>query len=217
MKQINYFLLVLAFAWTGCDKEDIGPSFVDSRDGESYKIVEIGGVTWMAENLRYNAAGNFLNPNNPNSNYGRLYDWPTVMNGDSSSTTSPSNVQGICPDGWHLPSDEEWKTLEKSTGMSESEANGTSWRGTDTGTHLKSTSGWSNNGYGTNSNSFNAFPTGRHWNSYSNAEDDAFFWTATEFSSTQAWFRWLSNGKSEVYRTMWSKTTYAISCRCVQN
>ena len=63
---------------------------------------------------------------------GRLYLWQTALI--------------ACPTGWHLPGDEEWKTLEMYLGMSQSEADDISWRGTDEGTKLKSTSGWHQNG-----------------------------------------------------------------------
>ena len=221
MKQFSPFILLvlLTYTWTSCDKNNTNllPSFTDARDGQVYTMIEIGGVQWMAENLRYNAPGSFINPNNPNASYGRLYDWPTLMNGDTSSNSNPSTVQGICPDGWHLPSDEEWKQLEKSLGMDDNDLNGIGWRGTDQGNQLKSTVDWADNGNGSNSSGFNAYPAGRHWNAYSNIGTYALFWTATEFSSTQAWFHYLHKTETGVYRSMFSKTAYALSCRCVKN
>ena len=47
------------------------------------------------------------------SRYGWLYNWPAVMHGDSTSNTNPSGVQGICPNGWHVPSMEEWQQLRQ--------------------------------------------------------------------------------------------------------
>ncbi|MCH2022645.1 MAG: hypothetical protein MK207_09230 [Saprospiraceae bacterium] len=211
-------LMALLVIWTGCEKEDSNlQTFIDSRDGNQYKMIEIGGRTWMAENLRYNATGSYLNPNNQSISYGRLYEWPTVMNGDSSSTLNPSGVQGICPDGWHLPSDEEWKNLEKSLGMSDQETNSIGWNGTDQGYQMKSTSDWDDNGNGNNASGFNAYPSGRHWNSYSSSYTYAWFWTSTEFSSTEAWYRYLHKNESQVYRSTLSKTAYAFSCRCVKD
>ncbi len=99
--------------------------FTDTRDGNRYSIVTIGNQTWMAENLRY--AGSIplssvasstiayrywpANDSTVVPYYGYLYNWPAAMNGATSSNENPSGVQGICPNGWHLPSDAEWTQL----------------------------------------------------------------------------------------------------------
>ena len=100
--------------------------FIDNRDGNIYSFVTIGDQTWLAENLRY--AGNiqlgteisetvpylyYPDGNEYNvSTYGYLYNWPAAMNGEESSYGTPSGVQGICPEGWHLPSEQEWVQLD---------------------------------------------------------------------------------------------------------
>ncbi|MBQ1653060.1 MAG: hypothetical protein II060_04665, partial [Bacteroidales bacterium] len=95
--------------------------FKDVRDNTDYKTIKIGDQTWMAENLRYAgdlSIGNDTSstvayryyPNGDESNvetYGYLYNWKAAMNGENSSDANPSGVQGICPDGWHLPSNAE--------------------------------------------------------------------------------------------------------------
>src|SRR5215469_10890371 len=85
-------------------------SFTDSRDSKTYRTVVIGTQTWMAENLNYNATGSkcYNDSTQYCDLYGRLYDWTTAMAGVSSSSANPSGVLGICPVGWHLPSDAEW-------------------------------------------------------------------------------------------------------------
>ena len=92
----------------------------DSRDGQSYKTVVIGSQIWMAQNLNYEADNSYCY-NNDASNcakYGRLYTWATAVGksesecGYGKKCTLPSgNIQGICPNGWHLPSKTEWQTL----------------------------------------------------------------------------------------------------------
>jgi uncharacterized protein (TIGR02145 family) len=83
-----------------------------SYKGETYEAVLIGGQTWIARNLNYAADGSKGGP------YGKLYDWVTAMNIDAKysnqvypNLSSSSQHQGICPNGWHVPSTEEWHTL----------------------------------------------------------------------------------------------------------
>jgi uncharacterized protein (TIGR02145 family) len=112
---------------------------LDERDGQIYSTVRIGDQIWMAENLRYFPG--FPDPTSVNLpedgsttepryyaygyygpetldiaianfvNYGILYNWPAAMQGEESSSSNPSGVQGVCPDGWHLPSEAEWVQL----------------------------------------------------------------------------------------------------------
>ncbi|MBR5982399.1 MAG: leucine-rich repeat protein, partial [Bacteroidales bacterium] len=102
-------------------------SFVDSRDNTTYYTIQIGEQTWMAENLKYagpeislgvnsiwESEPSYFYPNDDEANvatYGYLYNWSAAMNGEESSDRNPSGVQGICPNGWHLPSSSEWAQL----------------------------------------------------------------------------------------------------------
>jgi uncharacterized protein (TIGR02145 family) len=109
-------------------------TFIDNRDDNEYKTVQIGNQCWMTENLKYLptvvgvSAGSETTPyyyvNGYNgtdvnaakatenyNNYGVLYNWPAAMNEAESSEENPSGVQGACPAGWHLPSDDEWTEL----------------------------------------------------------------------------------------------------------
>jgi len=92
----------------------------DSRDGKKYNAVLIGGQTWLAENLNYNASGSECYNYNPSNCeiYGRLYDWPTALNFPAGcySQYCATDIhilkyQGICPSGWHIPRDQEWSLL----------------------------------------------------------------------------------------------------------
>jgi uncharacterized protein (TIGR02145 family) len=192
-----------------------GGTLTDSRDGNTYATVQIGTQCWMAENLRYNAAGSQLNPANPTTTYGRLYDWATLMNGATTSSSNPSGVQGICPSGWHVPSDAEWNEMELALGMPGSGTTATGYRGTH-GTDMKSTTGWNSGGNGTNSSGFNAFPAGYYSGSFFFLGDFAYFWSSTEFSGSNAWKRFLGYGNTGVGRNS-SNKTYGHSCRCVKD
>ena len=94
-------------------------TFVDYRDNKTYKKVQIGEQIWMAENLKYEAGGSKcydgagwgLTPARTCEVYGRLYDWNTTMDGEHSSHANPSGIEGVCPVGWHIPSDAEWTEL----------------------------------------------------------------------------------------------------------
>ncbi|HAN19035.1 MAG: hypothetical protein A2X13_11430 [Bacteroidetes bacterium GWC2_33_15] len=92
---------------------------VTDYDGNTYKTVKIGDQIWMAENLRSKhysdgTSINYINYNNDTTNvyiYGRLYTQSAAIRGTSGSNTNPSNIQGVAPEGWHIPSKAEWNQL----------------------------------------------------------------------------------------------------------
>jgi uncharacterized protein (TIGR02145 family) len=106
-------LLALVFTFTACGGSKTGVG------DEIYKTVVIGTQTWMAKNLNYNAEGSVCYDNDPANceKYGRLYNWATAMalpsdcNTTSCSEQIGTKHQGICPSGWHLPSNAEWDIL----------------------------------------------------------------------------------------------------------
>ena len=117
-------MLSILILLIGCTKEEIsGPLEIeisvitDSRDGQEYKIVRIGKQWWMAQNLNYyTPEGSWYYENDSltfSEPFGRLYLWDTVMQGEKSSNDNPSNVKGISPPGWHIPSAKEWEQLNK--------------------------------------------------------------------------------------------------------
>jgi uncharacterized protein (TIGR02145 family) len=145
-------------------------SFIDPRDGKTYKTVKIGSQTWMAENLNYNASGSECYGNNPASceKYGRLYDWAAALE--------------ACPSGWHLPSDSEWGALVAAAG-----GPGTA------GKKLKAKKGWNEGGNGTDRLGFSALPGGlgysdNGFSSFSNAGSNGTWWSASEFDSNYAYY-----------------------------
>ncbi len=179
-------------------------TITDTRDGQKYIIVEIGDQTWFANNLNYETGDSWWY-NNSESNgeiYGRLYTWDTA--------------QIACPEGWRLPSDDDWKILEIQLGMSEIAANEESWRGTIEGDKMKSLSGWNNDGNGTNSSGFNGLPGGFYGLNYNSIGDIAGWWTSTEKSNSAAWERGLEYNSSQVFRFDPPKT-FRLSVRCIKN
>jgi len=168
--------------------------FTDQRDGQTYKWIKIGEQIWMAENLNYAAAYGSWCYDDKESNcntYGRLYNWETAKE--------------VCPDGWHLPRDEEWKELERHLGMSVKESNKKIYRGTDEGGKLKETGlrHWKAPNKGsTNETGFTALPGGYR---YLNGTFDyirlgGYWWSSTENYVTIAWNRYLSYSGAGVGR-----------------
>ena len=177
-------------------------SFIDPRDGETYQLIAIEDQIWFAENLRYNAEGSWYNSNNPNEKYGRLYDWQTSLT--------------ACPDGWHLPNDAEWNTLEIALGMATTDTSVLQYRGFH-GTNMKSQTGWINDSNGDNSSGFNAFPTGYYYSGqFRNLGKSTGFWTTTPYDTIYAWDRTLGHANAGVDRNADYKI-HGFPCRCLQD
>lgn len=181
-------------------------SFTDPRDGQEYITVVIGGQEWFAQNLNYDTTNSWCYINNSSycDDFGRLYNW------DAATTA--------CPEGWHLPTDDEWKELEIFLGMSDSLANQQYWRGTDEGKKLKSTTGWYINN-GTDEVGFNALPGGYRSNNggYSWLSTYGYWWSATESTvSGEAWFRLLECAEIRVYRAK-GYIGGGCSVRCIRD
>jgi uncharacterized protein (TIGR02145 family) len=217
--------------------------FTDTRDNNHYKVVKIGNQIWMAENLKYlpSVIGPAIGSETDQyyyvydydgidvaaakatdnyKTYGVLYNWTAAMNGAASSGVNPSGVQGVCPCGWHLPSDAEWKQLEMHLGLTEDEANADGWRGTDEGGKLKdtTTTHWNSPNEGaTNESGFTALPGGVRVNvGFANIGVTSVWWTATEYSGTSAWHRYVNYNGSEVIRSNHTKSA-GYSVRCVRD
>ncbi len=155
--------------------------------------------------------------------YGVLYNWPAAMNGAASSNANPSGVQGVCPAGWHLPSDAEWKELEMSLGMSQSQADKDSFRGTNEGSKLAGNGDlWidgdlkNSSQFGTSG--FTALPGGNrsYAGSFYGVGNLGYWWSATEATSSYAYHRDLYYRYSDVPRDSFLKER-GFSVRCVRD
>ncbi len=214
---------------------------VTDIDGNFYPSVIIGNQEWMAENLRVSrdANGNDITRycyDNDAANcnlYGGLYTWHTVMNGAGSSNTNPSNVQGICPTGWHLPSDAEWTELVDYV-VAQGYPNSNVVNGA--GNALKScrqvssplegdcaTSEhprWNSHSthYGTDEFGFSALPGGARVanGNYYYLGLTGSWWSSTEYSTTTAWYRLLYDSLGFVHRGDNYKGR-GFSVRCVRD
>jgi uncharacterized protein (TIGR02145 family) len=207
-----------------------GDPFMDSRDGKVYATIQIGTQCWMAENLNIgtmiNGSSSQTNNgtiekycyNNSTANcdtYGGLYQWDEMM-----QYVNTEGTQGICPTGWHIPTDDEWKTMEMYLGMTQVQADAVGWRGTDEGGKLKETgiTHWSSPNTGaTNSSGFTGLPGGyRHSNgTFYVLAGYAYLWSSSE-SGSYAWYRYLYFNNAQVYRYFDNKS-YGFSVRCVRD
>jgi uncharacterized protein (TIGR02145 family) len=123
-------------------------------------------------------------------------------------------TEGICPSGWHIPSDGEWQTMEISLGMSEADAASEGWRGAPVGDYMKSTSGWNSGGNGSNSSGFTGLPGGeRYSGGFSSDGSYGNWWSASE-SGSHSWKRVLDRSLNTVYRDYHNRH-HGYSARCV--
>jgi uncharacterized protein (TIGR02145 family) len=194
-----------------CKKEDL-ITLIDI-DGNIYSAVTIGKQVWMAENLKTTKLNDKSNIPLVTSNstwtsttrpaycwynndttykamYGGLYNWFAVATGK------------LCPSSWHVPSHEEFKALEKSLGMTQTAADSWGWRGTDQGKKLKNTTGWDDNGNGTNSSGFSALAGGYRYGAtgdFFNKGMLSYWWTSDKNNSNLGLYRRLDNNQTMVY------------------
>jgi len=198
-----------------------GLPITDERDNKTYNTVQIGPHCWMAQNLNVGTsiAGTTTSANNgiiekycySNSDaqcdvYGGLYQWYEMMN-----YTTTAGVQGICPTGWHLPTDDEWTALTTNLG-GESVAGG---KMKEVGTaHWNSP-----NSGATNSSGFSCLPGGYRGTNgtFTNIGYVGYFWSSTEYSTTSAWVRTLSYNNTNVTRYYYGDKDYGFSVRCLSD
>lgn len=205
-----------------------GNAFVNTRDSKSYATVLISGKCWMAQNMNVGTltagAGNqgtscpsaaeiekyCYSDNEANcTTYGGLYQWDQAMCGSATA-----GAQGICPVGWHIPTHDEWTTLERAVCVSGTcatdfpfDTSTTGWRGTNEGSSLKT---------GGDSGFAGLLAGGRFTSgSFYNLTTYGTFWTSLQ-SGANAWVRALASGGPAVYRSAGGKL-YGFSVRCLKD
>ncbi|MHC1707846.1 MAG: fibrobacter succinogenes major paralogous domain-containing protein [Bacteroidales bacterium] len=172
---------------------------VTDYEGNIYPVVKLGNQEWMGKNLRSarDANGNeiesffYLNDSAYGPDYGRLYSWFSAMNGSFEEKT-----QGICPHGWHLPSDSDWKSLTDFLGGEEKAAE-----------MLKGKPGF-----------ITALGGNYHpeLQTFSYIDHQAYYWTSTSFTGTAAWMRNIGERNINVNRSTVTKKI-CFSVRCIKN
>ncbi|MBN1998561.1 fibrobacter succinogenes major paralogous domain-containing protein [candidate division KSB1 bacterium] len=204
-------------------------------DGNTYPTIKIGDLWWTAENLKVThyrngdaisnvtddsvwislTTGAYCNYDNEKSyvaTYGRLYNWYAV-----------NDERGIAPEGWHVPSEDEWQQLEQTLGIGLPQIGEFQWRGWDEGGKLKEagTAHWLYPNEGaTNRSGFSALPAGERSSRgyFSLMRSQASFWSATERLDSGPWIRELSGGHSSIYRAYLNKDAVnGLSVRLVKD
>lgn len=213
--------------------EKKGETVIDV-DGNIYRTVKIGNQIWMAENLRTTRFNNgieiqnitadsiwvklescaycwYNNDETFKNKYGALYNWFAV------------NTGKLCPVGWHVPSDEEWKILEGYVdsyyGVGDTIWNRERNRGFNVGQKLMASSGWHSNGNGTDDFGFSALPGGERLKRNGRffiEGTNGFWWTSTEYNESSAMYRSLLYGVEYVFRFYHPKG-FGFSVRCIMD
>ena len=189
MRHTLLFALSLTVFLVAC-----GQSFTDPRDGQAYKIVQIGNLTWFAQNLNYEVDGSVC-PEGDSRNcdkYGRLYTWEVAQN--------------VCPEGWLLPDSSDLaKLVVQAGGLAQ------------TGDALKATAGWFKKGNGSDAFGFRALPAG--FRSVEGAYDGiggyAYFWSATETLDGLAYYLFLDFSSKAAGLNAFGKGDFR-SVRCIK-
>jgi uncharacterized protein (TIGR02145 family) len=235
-RKIQFTLSLLAFIMLvpACKKEQVQEPVAETGtvtdvDGNVYRTIKIGTQWWMAENLRVTKYrdGSKINVIVADAKE----EWKTDTAGAYTEQLflynwyAVNNVKNIAPAGWHIPSDDEWKELERQLGMTSVEADKTGWRGTHEGEKLmkenEKVTYWTTYGdvWPTNTSGFSALPDGCRFFDGSNgdgvAKQTGFWWSSTK-QGNEAWYRYLDYKNKNVFRYHGPKT-YGFSVRCVLN
>jgi uncharacterized protein (TIGR02145 family) len=249
MKKFLLYSALLSFGYI-CKAQT-----VTDIDGNVYNTVAIGTQVWMRENLKttHYENGTAIPLVTGNSNWaaltitskaycwynddianketnGALYTWAAAMNGSLSSVINPSGIQGVCPTGWHLPSDAEWSVLENYLAD-----NGYNFDGSVGGGRgriaksLASISGWESfstiGGVGNtdyslyrNKSGYTAFPGGFRYDygGFVDIGKSGWWWCATEYDASYVWDRHMGYSICYVGRSE-SDKKLGLSVRCVKN
>ncbi len=201
-------------------------------EGQVYNTIQVFSQCWLKENLNVGeivpatmeqsnngTIEKYCYNNEPDSctKYGGLYQWDEMM-----QYTTQQGAQGICPPGWHLPTDEEWKVLEGAVdsqiGIGDNIWDDYGYRGYDAGANLKTTSGWYENVNSTDLFSFSGLPGGTFLSNgfFYDLAYNAYWWSSTENSSNLAWLRYLYYNTGGV-AVNYDDKPYGLSVRCLRD
>ena len=230
--------IICILSFTGCNKDQVEGAKLPGTtnkpcssiqrveyQGMTYNTIQIGNQCWMRENLNVgefvaSSTTNYIHSDASNNGviekycydnlvkncikYGGLYDWDEMMNYVDSEGT-----QGICPAGWHIPTDHDFYELERWIDSKIPSPDTVGWRGKDAGMNMK-------NGY---TSGFDALLSGYRYfdGTFILKEDAGYFWSSSETSAYHVLFRNLYTMYDKVYRNRYTVKQSAFSVRCLKN
>lgn len=188
-------------------------TFTDERDGNTYNYVSIGGLDWTLENARYDTGSDdtrkvYTTEQIP-GDYGITTDAETVAK--YGYLYSFEGAQEAAPEGWRVPTDDDWKNLEENLGMSQSEADGDEWRGNGQAMTLLSANGLNMLLGGFSDENSTSYADKCYF-----IQAFAYYWTSTSPSDGIAYFRKMAYNRNDVYRHT-TKTNNMLSVRFVRS
>ncbi len=219
--------------WNGSALTDI--------DGNVYQTVQIGPQIWMKENLKVSKCRNgdpigevsnqsqwaaiwnggnqtgqaawcyYNNDAANNTTYGKLYNWYAV-----------ADPRGLCPIGWHVPSDHDWNLLTKYLDPLSDTSCADCLSGSLVGDKIKSTNLWPSPNSASNSSGFSGLPGGLIYEegTFYSGGVSGHWWTSTQYSDNNAWNRRLMGSPAELYRFVYANNgykAYGFSVRCLKD
>jgi len=219
--------------------------YVRDVDGNTYPLVRIGNQWWMAENLRttHYADGSQIpqisdpegweslavnqkaycfhefNSTDFAKPWGAYYTWAAAMNGEAGDNHNPGIIQGVCPEGFHLPSDKDWQELEAFLGMDNSDLEREGYnRGENLGLLLMSIDKWIKIGGGNNKTGFTAYPAGIVNTDGNNGyfHSSAEFWSSTLKENNMIFVRSILYHPASIDRVGRS-AQHGVPVRCIKN
>jgi uncharacterized protein (TIGR02145 family) len=233
------FLFVITIGFTACDDDEVTPAVVNETgtvtdiEGNVYKTVKINGKWWMSENLKVKTFNDGTAITNGQTDLSWKDSLPAYCLYNNLSTApgllynsyAVLSSKGLAPQGWHIATDEEWKALEQSQGMSAATANSFGWRGSDEAQKLKieGSKGWVRylDFWPTNESGFSAsagscrLPNGIFGDP--GLLHTGFWWTATtDATSDELLYRYMDYKKTNILRSH-SENGYGFSVRCVKD
>ncbi len=200
-------------------------SIRDRRDNKWYHIVEIGNLQWFAQNLLWNGAGaGYAKTDAMGSVMGRLYTWNDATGGVSASGLG-KGPQGVCPEGWSIPTNQDWEDLAKALNGGEELPFVNNWKGLGekvmVNAKFNGSDIWPYSANATPSNMYgwNALAAGNcsnDYNNYSGLFSYAFWWSSTEKSAGEANYRYIYYDRPDFPLNYTDKNGFGASVRCVR-
>ena len=199
-------------------------NIIDARDGVMYNYTTIGNLDWFSQNLAWDGAGvAYLFSPITHTLFGRLYNWDEATCGESAHGLG-AGPQGVCPEGWSVPTNEDWEDFAAAVGGKDYPFVN-DWDGigekASVNAYFNEAKMWpySPDNEHTNTVGFNALPIGNAqldlgW--FKGFEEYAFFWSSSEKGDDKAYLRYIYFDQGSFPMSSTTKSDFGASVRCVR-